>query len=113
MNPLAASSSQAPSPPSTPPSTPPPAPLRTGYCYDSAMTLHTQHDVDPDDPDDEHHPEKPQRITRVRAAFAAKGFLTRMQQIPVRPVRRNEVMLVHTKDLVDKVEALKSENAFF
>ncbi|KAF8597513.1 histone deacetylase clr3 [Ceratobasidium sp. AG-I] len=108
MNPLIASSSQAPSPPSTPPSTPPPAPLRTGYCYDSAMTLHTQHDVDPDDPDDEHHPEKPQRITRVRAAFAAKGYLTRMQQIPVRPVRRNEVMLVHTKDLVDKVEALKN-----
>ena len=77
------------------------------------MTLHTQHNVDPDDPNDEHHPEKPQRITRVRAAFAAKGYLGRMQQIPVRPVRRNEVMLVHTKDLVDKVEALKSEDFRF
>lgn len=76
------------------------------------MTLHTQHDVDPNDPDGDHHPEKPQRITRVRAAFASKGFLDRMQRIPVRPVRRNEVMLVHTKDLVDKVEALQSERSY-
>ncbi|KAG8686546.1 Histone deacetylase hda1 [Ceratobasidium sp. 395] len=31
-----------------------------------------------------------------------------MEKLPIRPVRRNEVMLVHTKDLVDKVEALQN-----
>ncbi|CAE6428524.1 unnamed protein product [Rhizoctonia solani] len=82
-------------------------PLRTGYCYDSAMTLHTQQGIDPDDPD-EHHPEKPQRITCIRAILAINGLLERMQQIPIRLVRTNEVMLVHTRDLVEKVAGLES-----
>ncbi|KAH7339941.1 histone deacetylase complex protein [Rhizoctonia solani] len=81
--------------------------LRTGYCYDPAMTLHTQQGVDPDDPD-EHHPEKPQRITCIRAILAINGLLQRMHQIPVRLARTNEIMLVHTKDLVDKVAGLES-----
>ncbi|CAE6496025.1 unnamed protein product [Rhizoctonia solani] len=81
--------------------------LRTGYCYDAAMTLHTQHGVDPDDPD-EHHPEKPQRITCIRAILAMNGLLQRMHQIPARLARTNEIMLVHTRDLVDKVAGLES-----
>ncbi|CAE6424634.1 unnamed protein product [Rhizoctonia solani] len=79
----------------------------TGYCYDAAMTLHTQHGIDPDGPDD-HHPEKPQRITCIRAILAQKGLLQRMHQIPIRLVRTNEVMLVHTRDLVEKVAGLES-----
>ncbi|CUA67551.1 histone deacetylase 6/10 [Rhizoctonia solani] len=81
--------------------------LRTGYCYDSAMTLHTEHGVDPDD-SGEHHPEKPQRITCIRAILAIKGLLERMQQIPARLVRTNEVLLVHTRDLVEKVAGLET-----
>ncbi|ELU40937.1 histone deacetylase complex protein [Rhizoctonia solani AG-1 IA] len=81
--------------------------LRTGYCYDSAMTMHTQHGVDPDDPESEHHPEKPQRITCIRAILANNRLLERMHQIPIRQVRTNEVMLVHTRDLVDKVAGLE------
>ncbi|KAB5590041.1 Histone deacetylase 6/10 [Ceratobasidium theobromae] len=84
-----------------------PEPLRTGYCYDAAMTLHTQQGIDPGDPNDQHHPEKPQRITCIRAILASRGLLQRMKQIPIRLVRRNEVMLVHTRDLVDKVEGLE------
>ncbi|KDN45498.1 hypothetical protein RSAG8_04822, partial [Rhizoctonia solani AG-8 WAC10335] len=71
------------------------------------MTLHTQQGVDPDDPD-EHHPEKPQRITCIRAILAMKGLLERMHQIPIRLARTNEVMLVHTRDLVEKVAGLES-----
>ncbi|KAJ1304903.1 hypothetical protein OPQ81_006037 [Rhizoctonia solani] len=82
--------------------------LRTGYCYDVAMTLHTQQGIDPNDPDIEHHPEKPQRITCIRAILAHHRLLERMQQIPIRLVRTNEVMLVHTRDLVDKVAGLES-----
>ncbi|CAE6346344.1 unnamed protein product [Rhizoctonia solani] len=82
--------------------------LRTGYCYDSAMTMHTQQGMDPDDPESEHHPEKPQRITCIRAILANNRLLERMQQIPIRQVRMNEVMLVHTRDLVDKVAGLES-----
>ncbi|CAE6460153.1 unnamed protein product [Rhizoctonia solani] len=81
--------------------------LRTGYCYDSAMTLHTEHGLQPDDSDD-HHPEKPQRITCIRAILAIKGLLERMQQIPARLVRTNEVLLVHTRDLVEKVAGLET-----
>lgn len=81
--------------------------LLTGYCYDSAMTLHAQQGIDPDDPD-EHHPEKPQRITCIRAILAMNRLLERMQQIPIRLVRKNEVMLVHTQDLVEKVAGLES-----
>ncbi|QRV94367.1 histone deacetylase family protein [Ceratobasidium sp. AG-Ba] len=108
MNGPAPPSSQAPSPPQTPADTPPPPPMRTGYCFDSAMTLHTPHGSIPDDDDEGVHPEKPQRITRIHAALAAAHLLERMEKIPIRPVRRNEVMLVHTKDLVDKVEALQN-----
>ncbi|CAE6451823.1 unnamed protein product [Rhizoctonia solani] len=82
--------------------------LRTGYCYDSAMTMHTQQGMDPDDPESEHHPEHPQRITCIRAILANNRLLERMQQIPIRQVRTNEVMLVHTRDLVDKVAGLES-----
>ncbi|KAG9124110.1 Histone deacetylase hda1, partial [Ceratobasidium sp. 392] len=101
-------SSQAPSPPETPADTPPPPPTRTGYCFDSAMTLHAPHGVDSYAEEDDPHPERPQRITRIHAALANDHLLDRMEKIPVRPVRRNEVMLVHTKDLVDKVEALQN-----
>lgn len=74
------------------------------------MTLHTQQGIDPDDPDNEHHPEKPQRITCIRAILAQNGLLQRMKRIPVRLVRRNEVMLVHTLDLVEKVQALEGKS---
>jgi acetoin utilization deacetylase AcuC-like enzyme len=73
------------------------------------MTLHNPNGVDPDDSDDETHPEKPKRIMRIHKALSAARLLQRMEQIPMRPVRRNEVMLIHTKDLVDKVEALQSK----
>ncbi|KAG9086282.1 Histone deacetylase hda1 [Ceratobasidium sp. 370] len=72
------------------------------------MTLHTPHGVEPSDEEDSTHPEKPQRITKIHAALATEHLLKRMDKIPIRPVRRNEVMLVHTKDLVDKVEALQN-----
>ncbi|KAG8683299.1 hypothetical protein FRC09_016167, partial [Ceratobasidium sp. 395] len=78
-------SSQAPSPPETPADTPPPPPTRTGYCFDSAMTLHIQHGIDPNDEAAGTHPEKPQRITRIHTALANSRLLDRMEKLPIRP----------------------------
>jgi histone deacetylase 6 len=55
----------------------------------------------------EGHPEAPERISRIWNAIVAMGYNMKARKIPIRPVRKEEVLLVHSEDLWDKVEALQ------
>ncbi|KDQ21359.1 hypothetical protein BOTBODRAFT_25795 [Botryobasidium botryosum FD-172 SS1] len=77
-------------------------PARTGYVYDVQMMLH-QHPTG--------HPEDPQRIIRIFEAIKLNGCIDKMKRLPIRRVRRDEAMLVHTEDHCNKVEAIQHMTA--
>jgi histone deacetylase 6 len=74
-----------------------------GYVYAAEMMEHlSMHG----------HPEKPERIARILSAIVAEHLHTRMKRIPIRPVKREEALLVHSEDHWDKVIAIKCESWF-
>jgi histone deacetylase 6 len=56
------------------------------------------------------HPEAPERISRILAAIVAEHLHTRMKRIPIRPVKREEALLVHSEDHWDKVIAIQCKS---
>ena len=71
-----------------------------GYVYSSEMLLHSSLHG---------HPEQPERISRIRKAIQDAKLLSKMKQIPIRPVYRGEALLVHTQEHWDKVLAIQGE----
>ncbi|TDL21411.1 histone deacetylase clr3 [Rickenella mellea] len=71
-----------------------------GYVYDTQMLLHVDRTSD--------HPEAPARILEIYRCFETGGVLKRMRRVPVRKVRKAEVLLVHSEDHWDKVETIAS-----
>ncbi|KAJ7287455.1 histone deacetylase complex protein [Mycena rebaudengoi] len=71
-----------------------------GFVHSSEMATHCS--LSP-----EGHPEAPERISRIWNAIVAMGYNMKARKIPIRPVRKEEVLLVHSEDLWDKVEALQ------
>jgi histone deacetylase 6 len=55
------------------------------------------------------HPEQPQRITAIYSILQENGLLDKMKHIPIRKVKREEALLVHSEDLWDKVIAISSQ----
>ncbi|KII92267.1 hypothetical protein PLICRDRAFT_172376 [Plicaturopsis crispa FD-325 SS-3] len=53
------------------------------------------------------HPEQPERISRIMEAIKSAGLYTKMRRIPIRPARREEVLLVHSEDHADKVDSIQ------
>ncbi|CAL1706955.1 unnamed protein product [Somion occarium] len=75
------------------------AAYNVGYVYDPRMMLHscsTGHQEDPD------------RISRIFDTLKAGGCIAQMVPIPIREIRREEVLLVHSESLWDKVMAISS-----
>ncbi|KIM64995.1 hypothetical protein SCLCIDRAFT_113779 [Scleroderma citrinum Foug A] len=70
-----------------------------GYVYSSEMLLHSSLHG---------HPEQPERISRIRKAIQDAKLLSKMKQIPIRPVYRGEALLVHTQEHWDKVLAIQA-----
>ncbi|KAI0040244.1 histone deacetylase complex protein [Auriscalpium vulgare] len=58
-----------------------------GYVYSSEMMLHSS---------EEDHPEQPERVERVYHILQENGCLASMKRIPIRPAKRQEVLLVHS-----------------
>lgn len=82
---------------------------RVGYVFDLRMTGHTP-PTDPDDPDDDDdHPESPVRIVRIHARLEEAGSLALMRKIPIRNLRKDEALLVHSEDHWQKVAAIECE----
>ncbi len=68
-----------------------------GFVYDNQMMLHSCI---------RGHAEAPERISRIFDALKQAQCLSRMSQIPIRMVEREEVLLVHSESLWDKVVAV-------
>ncbi|KAF7782606.1 hypothetical protein Agabi119p4_1982 [Agaricus bisporus var. burnettii] len=79
---------------------PPVANYTVGYVYSSEMTTHLKLGDDP-------HPEQPQRIVRIWKMLSDYHYIKRMLWLPIRPVTREEALLVHTEDHWDKVQAIQ------
>lgn len=81
----------------------------TGYVYDQTMMLHkeTRPEVDDGSP----NPEVPARIYGIWESFKAAGLIPqRMVPLTCRLVARSEVLLVHSEDLWDRVDAIQRES---
>lgn len=82
---------------SLPPKPPQLHDAHVGYVYDSRMMTHTCISG---------HPEQPDRIRRIYEAFQHAGLVAQMRALPIRPAARDEVLLVHSETLWDKVMAI-------
>lgn len=71
---------------------------RFGYVYDDMMLLHN--------PQTE-HPEMPERILQIFHKLQRGGVIKYMKRVPIRDARKYEVLLVHSEDHWEKVEAIK------
>lgn len=76
-----------------------------GCVYHSEMLLHDDSCRDPNDYSP--HPESPERTLRIWRLFKQERLLHRMYLLPVRPVHKYEVLLVHSQDHWDRVQALQ------
>src|SRR5882757_8658226 len=73
-----------------------------GYVYSSDMMLHAS--------ETGQHPEQPERIARIRMAIRDANLLQQMKQIPIRPVKKDEALLVHSQEHWHKVLAIQCES---
>jgi hypothetical protein len=94
-----------------------------GYVWSEEMLAHRnlfddkekkeKHDMrDDDEPSDREkyqHPEAPARLQSIYQILEQNGLLARMKHLPIRTVRKDEVMLTHTEDLWEKVMAIEGE----
>ena len=72
-----------------------------GCVYSSEMTSHfTPHG----------HPEQPARISRIWQTLVHGRYTKKMKWLPIRAVRKEEVLLVHSEDHWDKVQAIQCES---
>lgn len=68
-----------------------------GFVYDGQMMFHSCI---------RGHAEAPERISRIFDALKQAQCLSKMSQIPIRMVEREEALLVHSESLWDKVIAI-------
>lgn len=73
-----------------------------GYVYSADMMLHAS--------ETGQHPEQPERIARIRMAIRDANLLQQMKQIPIRPVKKDEALLVHSQEHWHKVLAIQCES---
>ncbi|KAF9012390.1 histone deacetylase complex protein [Cyathus striatus] len=69
-----------------------------GYIYSAEMTCHFH---------PEGHPEKPERIERIWRALVDRNYTVKMKWLPIRAVRKEEAMLIHSEDHWNKVLAIQ------
>ena len=71
-----------------------------GYIYSSEMMSHfSPHG----------HPEQPARIQQIWQTLVRDQLTKKMKWLPIRGVRKEEVLLVHSEDHWDKVIAIQCE----
>ncbi|KAG6832626.1 hypothetical protein H0H92_014462 [Tricholoma furcatifolium] len=75
-----------------------PSGFNVGYVYSTEMMSHFCPTG---------HPETPQRISYIYNALTLRRHTHKMKLIPIRIVKRDEALLVHSEDHWDKVQAIK------
>jgi len=74
-------------------------PTRVGYCYDPRMRGHKHPSYD--------HPEQPARITSIFETLENSGCTSRMIVLPAREVSEDEVALVHSRNVWERVNEIE------
>lgn len=80
--------------------------FKTGYCYDIKMRYHSKiyqsyyEYIDP-------HPEDPRRISRIYNKIKENKLLEKMFEIPIRQATNEEILRIHTNDLLHKIMSLE------
>jgi len=72
---------------------------RVGYCYDPRMREHKHLSYD--------HPEQPARITSIFETLENSGCTSRMIALPAREVSEDEVALVHSRKVWERVNEIE------
>ena len=72
---------------------------RVGYCYDPRMREHKHLSYD--------HLEQPARITSIFETLESSGCTSRMIVLPAREVSKDEVALVHSRNVWERVNAIE------
>lgn len=75
-----------------------PSEFTVGYVYSTDMTQHFCRSG---------HPEQPERISRIYRAITDAHYHHKMKRLPIRPVKREEALLVHSEDHWEKVQTLQ------
>jgi len=78
--------------------------MATGWLYDDVFLTH---DTGPQ------HPESAQRLLAITANLEETGLIRRLTPIPIRPVKKNEVIRVHFASHWDRVEKICREGGGF
>lgn len=76
--------------------------INVGYVYSSKMMMHSCSRG--------HHEEQPERISRIFDTLKEADCLKRMKKLPIRPILREEALLVHSEILWDKVLAIHGKS---
>ncbi|NCX23515.1 MAG: histone deacetylase family protein, partial [Betaproteobacteria bacterium] len=71
--------------------------MRVGYTYDPIYTQHTMGDG---------HPECPERVEVIDAHLKAVGLDSALHAFKARPASRDELVLAHRPEYVDRVFAI-------
>ncbi|KAG6842184.1 hypothetical protein C0991_001677 [Blastosporella zonata] len=74
------------------------SPFTVGYVYSAEMMSHFCPTG---------HPETPERISHIYNALTLNHHIKKMKNIHIRPVKKEEALLVHSEDHWDKVQAIK------
>ncbi|KAF7296147.1 Histone deacetylase clr3 [Mycena kentingensis (nom. inval.)] len=74
------------------------------FVYSSEMMFHAPVRDDPE----HNHPEQPERISSIWHELAKTRLAARGARLPIRPVEKAEVLLVHSEDLWDRVEEFQT-----
>ena len=85
---------------SVPARRPQPIESQVGYVYDSRMLMHSCISG---------HPEQPARIQGVHDVLKREQLLVKMKKLPIREADRDEILLVHSEHLWDKVMAINCQ----
>ncbi len=74
--------------------------MNTGYVYDKLFLEHYVHG----------HVESPERLLAIMKLLEREGILSKMHNIPSQEISRDDLLLVHSQEMVKRVE-LASEQA--
>ena len=74
--------------------------INVGYVWDERMLLHASRTS---------HPESPNRIIGILSKLRENRLLLNMKKLPIRKAEKMEVLLVHSEDHWEKVQAIYSK----
>lgn len=73
--------------------------MSTGYIYDPIFLLHTAAG----------HVESPERLQAIMSRLEQDGILSNLKQIPFIPAKEENLLLVHTQEMIQRVRSAASK----